>query len=269
MSENAETTGVPGVDGVDVFGRSYDWPPYPGSQGQCMDCGFLTRRSGNARMFAIEEVSIEQRKQGDLLNLKDSAGPSIPWCLVRPSSEVDLLRETEVFGIEERAAAQAAGTPDFVQVSIPEHLVSRALMVDRKCPEWWWYTPGLSPTEHRTERNVLRLETDRKAHAQQLADMQTRVQTDSLKIAEALRGIAEQTKDIAEQTKGIHEASTEASGRTDDFMRKWTLAAVLVGLVALLVVLATYLYPEGGREAARLLSLGWDQAWFYVTHLRR
>jgi len=71
--------GVPGIDGVDLFMRSHDWPPYPGSRGQCMDCGFLSRRSADPRIFSVEEVSIEQRKAGDLFALKFSAGPSMPW----------------------------------------------------------------------------------------------------------------------------------------------------------------------------------------------
>jgi hypothetical protein len=216
-----------GIDGVDVFMRAHDWPPYPGSQGQCMDCGFLSRRSADARIFSVEEVSIEQRKLGDVFALKFSAGPSIPWCFVRPSSEVDLLREVESVGRAEREKARAAGTPDLVQVSTPEVDMGSVLAVDRKCPEWYWYTPSLSPAQHRQERDMLRLEGERREHDRKLTEMQIDVQKDSVKIAEAL---------------------AETARRTDRFTTRWTKAAFALAAVGVALVAATYLFPELGRH---------------------
>jgi hypothetical protein len=212
----------PGIDGVDVFGRSYDWPPEREAGGQCMDCGFLSRRSLDSRVFAVEEVSVDQRKRGDLFHLTLSAGPSIPWCFVRPSSEVDLQREVEAVAAQEREKARAAGTPDFVQVSLPDLDVLAVLTNDRKCPEWIWYTPTLSPAEHRAERTMLRLK-----------EMERGQVEDRRKIAEANLKIAEAVKDI--------------SAKTDDFTRRWTMVAVGLALLSLAIVIVSYFLPHLGE----------------------
>jgi hypothetical protein len=217
----------PGIDGVDVFGRSYDWPPERSAGGQCMDCGFLSRRSIDPSRQAVEEVTIEDRKSGQLFQLT-TGQKSIPWCFVRPSSEVDLQREVESVAADARQRARDSGTPDFVQVSLPEIDVMAVLVNDRKCPEWYWYTPTLSPADHRSERNVLRMKETERQQAE-----------DSRKIAEALKDIAAQTRELQLQTLRI----TDETGR---FTSRWTLAAALLAVVSLLLVVASYLFPDLG-----------------------
>lgn len=230
-SEEKSPTGIPGVDGVDVFMRPHDWPPHPGSRGQCMDCGFLSRRSVDPRIFSVEEVSIEQRKRGDLFALKFSAGPSMPWCFVRPSSEVDLQREVEAVAAAERERARAAGTPDFVQVSIPEIDMGAVLAVDRKCPEWYWYTPTLSPAEHRAERDMLRLEADRAAREERLSALEREVHTASQEIAKSLESVTR---------------------NTSRFTTRWTRAAFILGAAAVTLGALGYFFPEAGRSGTGL-----------------
>ena len=160
----------PGIDGVDVFMRPYDWPPPREAGGQCMDCGLLARRSIDPSRPGIDEVTVEDRKLGRLFTMRDGR-PSIPWCSVLPSSIVDLQREVEAIAAKERAESSL---PAFVQVSTPESDVMGVLTLDRKCPEWWWYTSFLSPSEHRQERNMMRLEQDRRAHDLRLAAIEER-----------------------------------------------------------------------------------------------
>jgi hypothetical protein len=157
---NDEPVSTPGIDGVDVFGRSYDWPPERENGGQCMDCGFLSRRSVDPARPGVEEVSVDDRGGGQLFRLTNGV-PSIPWCFVRPTAEVDILRETEAAAAEARRQAREQGTPDFVRVSLPQVDVMTPLMRDRRCPEWIWHTQFLSPAEHRQERASARQETAR------------------------------------------------------------------------------------------------------------
>jgi hypothetical protein len=223
--------GVPGREGVDVFARPYDWPSERANGGQCMDCGFLARRNINPTHPSVEEVSVEQRKRGDLFRLRTGA-PSMPWCFVRPSSEVDLQREVETVAAGERERAREAGTPDFAQVSLPESDAIVVLAKDRKCPEWYWYTPPLSPAEHRVERTMLRLK-----------EMERKQAETSLKVAEALQ-------DIAQQTLDIHRESQAAVGKTDRFTTRWTRIAVGFSVASIVIVAVSYFLPHLGADIA-------------------
>jgi hypothetical protein len=86
MPESEPPVGVPGVDGVNVFARPYDWPPERKDGGQCMDCGFLAKRSVDPSRPGVEEVTVEERKAGRLLKFINGAR-IIPWCFVRSSKE--------------------------------------------------------------------------------------------------------------------------------------------------------------------------------------
>lgn len=102
---------------------------------------------------------------------------------------------------------------------------------------------------------MLQLEAQRQAHELRVAEIEAaarksseKIQADSLEIAKATQATMAGLRDVAEQTKAIHETSREDSTRVDQFMKRWTAVAVLVGVVGLIVVVFTYFFPDFGRE---------------------
>jgi hypothetical protein len=230
--------GRPLVDGVDFFVRAWDWPPETPEMGhQCMSCGFLAKRSIDPAHPGVEEVTVEDRKSGRLFALRTGIR-SIPWCFIRPTSEVDLQREVERAASASRDRQREQGIPDVMQVSFPESDVNVPL-----CPEWFYYRQFLSPAEHREERNMLRLK-----------EMERQQAENNLALAEALKGIAQQTLDIAAQTKQIHEDAQKSSTKTDDFMSRWTRVAVGLAVAALAIAALGYFAPDFGRQIVSNLT---------------
>jgi hypothetical protein len=211
----------PGIDSVDVFGRFYDWPPEREAGGQCMDCGFLARRSTDpARLITIEEVSVETRKAGQLFQTSDGH-PSVPWCYLRVA---DLQRETEGYMAAARAGSEL---PDFVQVTLPEIEVTKVLVFDRKCPQWTWYVEGLGPPEHRAERQTMRLEKDRRELQEKLTAMEMQQRTDY---------------------KNLRTHADEIAARRERFTFRAFVALGMVGVVLALLAIAATLYPGEMRD---------------------
>lgn len=107
---------------------------------------------------------------------------------------------------------------------------------DRRCEEWFPYYEFLSPVEHREMRDMMRLEEERKAHATKLAEMELKVQENSLAIAKEL--------------KAVQEGLAATADKTDRFTTRWTRVAVGLALASLVIVLVSYFLPHLGAAIA-------------------
>ena len=190
--------------------------------GQCIDCGFLSRRTLNGD---VHRLPTEARTRAELLHTLGGE-VSMPWCFVRAAS-----LQTEFDDGMQAADAEVGDTPEPIK---EELVLMRIILKDRHCPEWCEFTDPLTPAEHRQERDVQRLEEARAAREERLAVMEQeshesarKIQEDSLEIAKALQ------------------ASTEATGR---FTTKATYTAVIIAVIGLILVVATYLFPDLGAQ---------------------
>lgn len=183
-------------------------------RGRCHSCGFLGQRGIMDVWFT---ASPELRAAGWFpLGPRGQDGKQTyvePGCIVGAAS-----LETEY-----RAATKAAP-----QGTTFEVIGKQVTYLDRKCPQWFPFQPGLSPKEHVERYHVLQLERERYDLQMRLAQMEGEANAQSVKIAEALR---------------------DTASRTEKFTTRWTYAAFVIALLGVLLIAATYLFPDFGRGA--------------------
>lgn len=176
----------------------------PDSQpGRCSSCGFLANGIDTARTGFGEASPFERENGGGIL---------VRCLLFAANLGEEMDRQPKGWAMDERTKA--------------------VLSFDRQCPEWYQYKLGLTPEGHRQERDVLRLEQDRREHDRKLVEMQIGVQKDSLKIAEAL---------------------VETARRTDRFTTRWTKAAFTLAAIGVALVALAYLFPDLGRHVGEAI----------------
>ena len=199
---------------MDDYPRGY--PRYlPDQVGRCRWCGFLGYRqpTGPGMRWAVNEIPLDMREP--------SFTPQWGYCFVWA---YDLLAELEQAWVARTAQGKLPEDP-FEQSRMRTETMSSIVGSDRHCEQWWPYVPNLTPAEHRQERDMLRLEQDRREFQKQLTTMEMeihrgsqKIQADSLDIAKALG------------------AANRESGK---FTTKWTYLNVLLVVVALVVAMAS------------------------------
>jgi hypothetical protein len=222
--------------------RTFDGKPF--GMGQCFSCGLLSKRSISPSLSVAAEATVDDRHLGHFFFLSDGT-PSVPWCLVHAADLPGEAQRHLDFMVEQTKTASNPIEPEDIFESRRQSLTTGPYIThrdmaanfvigaNRKCPEWFPYREFQSPVEHRQERDMLRLEEERKAHQTRLAEMEAEIHRNSLKIAEALQ------------------AATEATGR---FTTKWTYIAAGIAVLALLAFLAQYLFPDVGPTLGRLVT---------------
>ena len=207
---------------------------YPDTRGRCVSCGFFGKHKADWR-----EVGAEHRADGWLYDNEPGGGFN-PACI---RGAADLGREFFAKLEARREARQKAGESDVDAEGNPnpkppstEALLLEVLNLDRRCSEWYPYTSGFSPKEHVEELRMMQLEEDRRKHDMELANLQVRAQADSRAISESLVTVAE---------------------RTERFTGRWTYAAFGVAVVALLVVVANYIFPALGPAIGHWINPAW------------
>jgi hypothetical protein len=213
--------------------KEFDGKPF--GEGQCVACGFLSRRRLGPGSHRAEEATLDDRLGGNYFFVADGS-PAVPWCFVRAAN---LVAETQAFHdwtVEQQRNTTPPIPPGSITNSrephVPGHITHReadAKMVvskQRKCLEWFPYREDQSPAEHRDERNMLRLEQERRDLARKLADMDRDTQ---LRLAE----LRNQADDIA--------------AKRERFTFKAFLIIAIVGVVLALVTIGVSLYPDEVR----------------------
>jgi hypothetical protein len=108
-----------------------------------------------------------------------------------------------------------------------------AVTTDRQCDAWYPYMPGLSPREHYEERQMQRLEQDRRAFETRLSDMSLMAQDQSTIVAQQNAEIAEESKRLVAELKEIAQQSDESSKRIGFLVFFLAIAQVVVGFISL------------------------------------
>jgi hypothetical protein len=190
---------------------------YPATQNRCVSCGFFGKHKGD--WF---EASLEERTTGHL-HTATTGWFTEPACI---RGAANLAQEQA-----DSSNAQLAGRPPVDDEGNPTLSSRDALLdvlnLDRRCPEWYPFTPGFSPKEHVEQLLMMQLEEDRRKHEVSLAQLQSKSDERAVSIAQSL-----------------HQVTVE----TGKFTTKWTYIAVGLAGAALLVVLATYVLPDFGRN---------------------
>jgi hypothetical protein len=186
-------------------------------RGRCVTCGFVGRHA-----FEWYEVSQEERDTGRLHSATRGGIRTKLGCI---KNAADLVQE---WG--EQTTTRLAGKPivdaeGIVDVAAEYGALRDVLTADRQCSKWYPYTQGLSPKEHVEELRMMQLEEDRRKHEVSLAQLQSKSDERAASIAESL-----------------HQVTVE----TGKFTTRWTYIAVGLAAAALLVVLASYLFPGLG-----------------------
>ena len=174
-------------------------------QGRCCSCGFLSRKldpyvkavpdAAAGVLPEYFEVPPEDRATGDVS--RPMAVPYFRSMATRPACF------RHVIDMPHQA---------------PADTVLAFINLDRQCPKWWPYTPGMDPKEHFSELQVMRLEQERREFEQRM---------------EADRRDFESKLDAASAER---DAAINTTGRRLAFAGiLLALAQVLVGVVALVI----------------------------------
>jgi len=127
-------------------------------KGKCLTCGFLAKHSEHGNRHAplspkYHEIEMDDRKRGQCFQEtlgRTESFPTEPACFVW------------AFPLMQEVAIVSHAVPDRNKAA------STVLSLERQCPDWFRYTPGLSPQEHfhryemqRTENARQKYEEDR------------------------------------------------------------------------------------------------------------
>lgn len=111
------------------------WPVE--DHGKCLTCGLLAEPEGRNDL----EIRDMDRRTGMHI---DGGRPVLPFCFVAAASLGDDLRPP----------------PPSMQWPIASDVVA-VIAKDRRCPEWYPYTPGASPLWHFEQTQMMHLESHR------------------------------------------------------------------------------------------------------------
>lgn len=196
---------------------------YSGDErGRCWSCGSLaTHRSGGV----WHEVPTEDRQSGrNFDNAHGNDVHTLPACF---RNAADLAQEFK------QALGVKAGA-DYTEQELAPAAVRDILTQDRRCAEWYPYTPGFSAKEHLEQLQMMQLEEDRRGHDLALARLRTDSDERALKIAESLHSVTVET------------------GKFTTMWTRWAfgvaVAGVVLALLAVALVAATYFFPDLGRH---------------------
>lgn len=197
-------------------------------RGACGGCGFLGKRRIDGPGAATVDEASEFDRAGAELWRSPTNGYAEPFCYLWVTSLINEIGGDNL-AKDKRSLA-----------------LRRVILRDRKCPKWFPYTPGFSPKEHLQRLEVFQLEQRDRALAQDLAN----VQKDAL----------DRSADYQRNQIMITEKLASIADKTDRFTTRWTRIAVALTFAALVVVLATYFFPDAGRHI-----IEWIHFWLTGT----
>jgi hypothetical protein len=138
------------------------------SKGQCNSCGFFGKHR-----WSWYEVTLEERDRGFFVTA--NAEPNVePGCF-RGAADLEKERHDN---LQKRADGEPLADDEGNVNFAPELAALRdVLEFDRKCPDWYPYSPGFSPKEHLEELRMMQLEADRRGHDKRLEAQRQEFQT--------------------------------------------------------------------------------------------
>jgi hypothetical protein len=197
---------------------------WPETRNRCVSCGFLGKHR-----FSWFEVTLEERALGSLA--KANAEPRVvPGC-IRGVADLARERDGNLAALRENGepVADAEGN---VNVRAERQALLEVLNLDRRCSDWYPYTPGFSPKEHLEELRMAQLEQERRDHELALAQLRRDSDERGDKIAESLRQVTVETA---------------------KFTTKWTYFAFGVAVLGVALVAAAYFFPDFGRQVGDVI----------------
>lgn len=133
------------------FERPLDRSAWQKLKGRCISCGFLCQRI-DLMTETVYEATVEARNYGNLVSHPESPRATRIWCFVYQEPLWEEFR---------RLSAQYGNTRDNAEINF--EIITR----DINCPEWYPYTPFMSPKEHLKKLNSSEVEQKRNKTANQ------------------------------------------------------------------------------------------------------
>ena len=197
----------------------------PQHYGKCASCGFLSRSITIDSVVVIHEIPWLAR---------DGA---IPHEAVKPGEDLEqpyvecFLHVISILS-ETMREEKAAGDSNWAAAE------QRVFWKERNCPEWFGYSPGLSPERHLERYEMQRLERDRRDFELKLATLTQQVQEDNKLILADSRALAQEHKELVAEIKDIARDMAISAKAGERFGKLVTFWIILLAIVQALMAIA-------------------------------